>query len=236
MTFHVELLGPVTGLEQAHVVGPCTLGHPAGHDQVVPLVLGEGVVIRAYAVLYQGATIGARTQVGHGALIREGNVVGEDCSIGSGAHLEPNNRIGNRTRIHSGCFLSSVTLGDDVFCGPRVVFTDDPHPPCPRYRDCVGGAVVGDGVSIGANVTLVPGVVVGEGALVGAGSVVTRAVEAGTVVAGNPARELGKRNELPCYPGFFEHAYGWEDGMLGAPQSAVPDADGGVVDAHRSPE
>jgi hypothetical protein len=36
-------------------------------------------------------------------------------------------------RIHSGCFLELVTIEDDVFVGPRVVFTDDPHPMgCPR--------------------------------------------------------------------------------------------------------
>lgn len=210
MTHGVEVLGPVVGLDDAVVLGPCVLGHPLSSGDAAPLVLGPGVVIRSYAVLYQGAVVGAGTQVGHGALVREDNVVGEGCSIGSGAHLEPGNRVGNRTRVHSGCFLSSATLGEDVFCGPRVVFTDDPHPPCPRYRDCVGGATVGDGASLGAAATLLPGVVVGARALVGAGSVVTRDVEDGAVVAGNPARPLGRRSELACSAGLFERAYAWE--------------------------
>lgn len=210
MNSPAELLGPVLGLEAAHILGPCVLGHPAAGDTTNPLELGEGVVIRAYAVLYQGSSLGARTHVGHGALVREGNIIGDDCSIGSGVHLEPNNRVGNRTRIHSGSFLSSTTLGDDVFCGPHVVFTDDPHPPCPRYRDCVGGAVVADGAAIGAGATLLPGILIGARALVGAGSVVTTSVAPGDVVAGNPARRLGRREELACYPGFFERAYAWE--------------------------
>lgn len=203
------VIGPVVGLEGAVVLGPCVLGHPA-NDVDQPLILGEGVVIRAFAVLYQGAVLGDRVNVGHGALIREHNVIGTGASIGSGVHLEPHNQIGARTRIHSGCFLSGSTLGDDVFIGPHTVFTDDPHPPCPRYRDCIRGATVKPGATVGGNVTLLPGVVIGAGALVGAGSVVTRHVAGGDVVAGNPARRLGRRSELECFAGHFERAYAWD--------------------------
>ncbi len=206
----IEILGPVVGLENARVLGPCVLGHPTSNDDEGPLVLGPGVTIRAYAVLYRGSTIGAGAHVGHGAVVREGNVIGEQSSIGSGAHLEPRNRVGARSRLHSGCFLSSSVVGDDVFIGPHVVFTDDPHPPCPRYLDCVRGAVVEDGASVGANATLLPGVVIGARALVGAGAVVTRSVEPGDVVTGNPARPVGRRDQMACFAGHFERAYAWE--------------------------
>jgi acetyltransferase-like isoleucine patch superfamily enzyme len=206
----IEILGPVVGLEEARILGPCVLGHPTANSDEAPLVLGPGVVVRAYAVLYLGSTLAAGVHVGHGALVREENVVGASSSIGSGAHLEPGNRIGRRTRIHSGAFLSSSVLGDDVFIGPRVTFTDDPHPPCPRYLDCVRGPSVEDGASIGAGATLLPGVVVGAGALVGAGSVVTRSVAPGDVVVGNPARAVGRRDEMDCFAGVFERAYAWD--------------------------
>ena len=111
--------------------------------------------------------------------------------------LEFGNRIGNRVRIHTGCFLELVTIEDDVFVGPNVVFTDDPHPMnCPRYKDCKGGAVVRRLARIGANSTILPGVEIGEGALVGAGSVVVHDVPAGAVVAGNPARVIKQVAEL----------------------------------------
>lgn len=192
------LLGPVEGLEHAVILGPCVLGHPGATPDVGPLVLGEGTVIRAFAVVYEGVVLGPRSQVGHGALIRERNVLGERVSVGSGALLEPANRVGDRTRIHSGCFLASVTLGSDVFCGPGVTFTDDSHPPCTNYPECCEGVVVEDGAALGARAVLLPGVTVGAGALVGAGAVVTRAVEPGMVVVGNPARAVGRREDLEC--------------------------------------
>ena len=223
MTEGLSILGPVEGLEGARILGPCVLGHPSG-EEVGPLVLGAGVVIRAFAVLYQGTQIGAGSHIGHGALVREHNVIGANCSIGSAAQIEPYNVIGDRTRIHGGSFLASATLGSDVFCGPSVVFTDDPHPPCPRYRDCVRGPVVGDGASIGGGVTLLPGVVIGAGALVGAGSVVTRSVEPGMVVAGNPARVMGRRDAMDCFAGLFERAYAWTDQNPGEAKPSVTDA------------
>ncbi|MBW3575949.1 MAG: hypothetical protein KY450_14130, partial [Actinobacteria bacterium] len=79
----VEILGPVVGLEEARILGPCVLGHPTADPDEAPLLLEPGVVVRAYAVLYQGATLGAGVHVGHGALVREANVVGERASIGS---------------------------------------------------------------------------------------------------------------------------------------------------------
>jgi acetyltransferase-like isoleucine patch superfamily enzyme len=203
----VEIYGSVIGLEHATILGPCVLGHPTRGGEDEPLRLGPGVVIRAFAVVYAGSVIGRDVQIGHGALVREGNIIGDGSSVGSGAHLEPGNRIGPRSRIHTGCFLSTVTIGADVFCGPHVVFTDDPHPPCDRYLDCVGGATVEDGVSIGAGTTVLPGVTIGAKALVGAGSTVTKSVTAGDVVVGNPARPIGRRDELECSAGFFERAY-----------------------------
>lgn len=195
----------------AELYPPVILGMPPRGSEPgqLPLVLGPGAVIRPFTTLYAGSVIGARFQTGQGASIREDNRIGDDCSVGTNAVLEYGNVIGDHTRVHSGCFLEQVTLGRHVFLGPNVVFTDDPHPMCPRYRDCKGGAVVEDLVKIGANATILPGVRIGRNSLVGAGAVVAEDVPPDVVVAGAPARVVKRIDELTCWPGFYERPYVW---------------------------
>lgn len=212
----VESVAQLVPTPDAVLLGEGTYVHPTAlvgltprgaEDERLETRLGEDCVIRANTTIYAGVEMGDRVQTGHGALIREGNVLGCDVSVGTNAVLEPDNRIGNRVRIHSGCFLELVTVGDDVFIGPNVTFADDLHPPCPEYRNCVGGAVVGNGAAIGANATVLPGVRVGEKALVGAGAVVVDDVPDRAVVVGNPARVVCSVDDLACRAGIFVSAY-----------------------------
>ncbi len=198
-------LGSVVG--EYVVLGKPPRGRKEGE---LPLVIGPGATIRPFTTIYAGTTIGARLQTGQGASIREDNVLGDDVSVGTHASLEFGNRIGSRVRIHTGCFVELTVLEDDVFCGPHVAFTDDPHPQCPAYLDCVRGATVRRRARIGANSTILPGVEIGADALVGAGSVVRKDVRERSVVAGNPAVELkGDIRDLACFRGIFPHAYSW---------------------------
>jgi serine acetyltransferase len=200
-------IGGGADLQAPAVLGKAPRGALPGERE---LVIGAAPVIRPFTTIYAGTTIGARFQTGQGVSIREDNLIGDDVSVGTNAVLEFGNRIGDRVRIHTGCFLELVTIEDDVFVGPHVVFTDDPHPMnCPRYRECRGGPVVRRLARIGANATILPGVEIGEDALVGAGSVVVDDVPAGTVVAGNPARVVKPVAELACSLGVFERPYVW---------------------------
>jgi putative colanic acid biosynthesis acetyltransferase WcaF len=51
---------------------------------------------------------------------------------------------------------------------------------------------IGPGAFVCARAFIMPGVVVGARAIVGACAVVTRDVAPGMIVAGNPAREIGR--------------------------------------------
>ena len=53
--------------------------------------------------------------------------------------------------------------------------------------------IISNNVFIGGNVFILPGVTIGEGAVIGAGSIVTKDVDAFTVVAGNPAKVIRRR-------------------------------------------
>lgn len=60
-----------------------------------------------------------------------------------------------------------------------------------------GDVVIGNDVWIGADAIILPGVKVGDGAVIGAGAVVTKDVEAFQIVAGVPAKPVGKRFAEP---------------------------------------
>lgn len=58
--------------------------------------------------------------------------------------------------------------------------------------DMFGKVVIGDWVYIGSGAQIMPGVVIEDHVLIAAGSIVTKSVPSGYIVAGNPAKIIGK--------------------------------------------
>lgn len=142
-----------------------------------------------------GVEIGQQTAIWHFCHILKGTRIGNRCRIGQNVVIGPHVSIGNNVKIQNNVSVyQGVTLEDDVFCGPSMVFTNVITPRCafPRNTDKdFALTLVKRGASIGANATIVCGHTIGEHALIGAGAVVTKDVPAHAVVYGNPARQHG---------------------------------------------
>lgn len=83
-----------------------------------------------------------------------------------------------------------IDIGDDCFIGPNVSLLTDNHTLGDLTTLQPKKITIGNKVWIGAGAIITPGVTIGDGACVGAGSVVTHDVEALTLVAGNPAKQI----------------------------------------------
>lgn len=101
--------------------------------------------------------------------------------------------IGNNCKIQNNVSIfDHVTLEDDVFCGPSMVFTNvyNPRSAVSRKHE-YRRTLIKRGATLGANCTVVCGTTVGEYAFVAAGAVITRDVKSYAVMAGVPARQIG---------------------------------------------
>lgn len=151
-----------------------------------------GYYVHANAICDTDA-IGDGTRVWAFSHVLAGAVIGRECNLGECVFVAGDVVLGDRVTVKNGVQLwDGVRLADDVFVGPNATFTNDHFPRSRVYDHEVLRTVVEQGASIGANATVLPGLVLGAGCMVGAGSVVTRAVPAGALVLGNPARVVGR--------------------------------------------
>ena len=155
----------------------------------------HGYFVHPSACVDEGAEIGEGTKIWHFCHISGGCVIGKNCTVGQTVFIAPGVNVGSFCKIQNNVSLyEGVELGDYVFCGPSMVFTNVSRPRC-RYPQRGSrfyvGTPVGEGTSIGANATIVCGHRIGKNAFVAAGSVVTKDVPDHAAVMGNPARQHG---------------------------------------------
>lgn len=119
-------------------------------------------------------------------------------NIGEGSRVMPSIKVvrGNSVKIGKNvvimynCLMmaaGTITIEDDAQVAANVQLISNNHDIHDRKILVCKPVVLKKNCWIGAGASILPGVTVGENAIVGAGSVVTKDVEANTIVAGNPA-------------------------------------------------
>ena len=114
-----------------------------------------------------------------GISIAENVYVGEFCNFrASPGYI----KIGSHSRI--GQFVSIIAANHAISRTLKI---------CEQGYSKKMNVIIGEDVWIGANAVILPGVVIEDGAVIGAGSVVTKDIEAYSIVAGVPAKVIGQR-------------------------------------------
>jgi acetyltransferase-like isoleucine patch superfamily enzyme len=153
-------------------------------------------------------------------------IYGIDVHLGDGVHLSGRSTFAGAVRNDGR--RPRLVVGDDTYLGHRLIISADDevaigshvhiaddvyicgydaHPMDPVARRSQPGPVdysgdscivIEDDAWICQGAILLKGVRVGKGAVVGAHAVVTKDVPAGAIVAGNPAKVIGRVGDVEC--------------------------------------
>lgn len=115
--------------------------------------------------------------------------------------------IGDEVAMGAPCTISlcaPVRIGHRVHTGQDVMILSGTHDIAGPERRCgpynYKPVEIGEGSWIGARVLILPGVTIGAGCVVAAGAVVTRSMPPNSMIAGNPARVVGKLDDADAPP------------------------------------
>ena len=149
------------------------------------------------SIIDKDCKIGKGSKIWHWSHISKNSSIGKNCNLGQNVFIGENVKIGNNVKIQNNVSIyQGVEIEDNVFCGPSVVFTNVKYPIAnrPINKKKYEKTLIKEGSTLGANSTIICGVSIGKNSVIGAGAVVTKNVKNSTVVAGNPAKEIGKVN------------------------------------------
>ena len=155
-------------------------------------------------------------------LVEPGAALGDNVRIAHDAEVRSNVSIDKWTYVEPYTYVNAAQIGAFCAIGRNVAIGGFEHPylyptVSPRlyrelldltYDDAPPLIIVGNDVWIGEKAIVLKGAI-GDGAIVAAGAVVTKDVEPYTIVAGVPARPIGKRFS-PEQEKMFQELRWWE--------------------------
>ena len=130
--------------------------------------VADGAVIKAFSHI-DGATIGAKANIGPFARIRPGTKLADKTKVGNFVELKKAT-VAEGAKINHLSYVGDAEVGAKANIGAGTITCN--YDGFGKYR-----TVIGAGAFIGSNTALVAPVTVGDGAIVGAGSVITADVE-----------------------------------------------------------
>lgn len=123
-----------------------------------------------------------------------------------------NFRTGDHVVINFGCYLDNrrgITIGNNVDLAHNVkIYTLGHNINDSRFKTLGKPVVIEDNVFVFSNAMIMPGVTIHEGAIVLPGSIVTKDVDAYTVVGGNPAKYVKSRRRDLDYTCSYSYLLG----------------------------
>ncbi|HEY7435363.1 MAG TPA: DapH/DapD/GlmU-related protein, partial [Methylomirabilota bacterium] len=193
----VTVIDPAnTYVDDTVTIGPDTVLHPGvilegrttvGSECVVSTgchvtdtALGDRVLLKPYCVL-ASSTVEADAQLGPFCHLRPQSHVGAKARIGNFVELKKS-RIGRGSKVPHLSYVGDTRMGEGVNVGAGTIT-------CNYDGTAKHETVIGDGVFVGTNSSLVAPLTIGEGAYVAAGSVITKNVPPGALAVARGRQE-----------------------------------------------
>lgn len=147
------------------------------------------------SIINDGCLIKDDTKIWQWCHITKEAVIGKGCNIGQNCYIS--GTLGDGCKVQNNVSVyKGIEAGNNVFFGPSCVLTNDINPRCEYSKNGEYiKTIIEDGVSIGANATIICGNKIGKYSLIGAGAVITKDVEPFSIMVGNPATKIGTINK-----------------------------------------
>jgi bifunctional UDP-N-acetylglucosamine pyrophosphorylase/glucosamine-1-phosphate N-acetyltransferase len=142
------------------------------------VAIGQGTVVRSGSYIIGPVTIGQNCDIGPNCYIRPSTAIGDDCHIGSACEVK-NSIIMKDTKIPHHNYVGDSVIGEDCNLGAGTKIANlrldekDIRVAGHDTRRRKLGAIIGDGVKTGINVSIDVGTIIGNNTYIGPGAVVS---------------------------------------------------------------